>query len=148
MGQWRHTTLPKRYAELAEALDDLALHLKAEGKSGLAREYQLASSAMKTAEHMPPDPSDIDDVSVRTRDSIEIDKLTELREKRPYLSKLTKVKSLGPKTAKQINEETGAETLDDLERLLESGEIENIHGVGSKTSTTFRRSLAQLNRKT
>jgi DNA polymerase (family 10) len=143
--------MAKRYDELSEQLDELSLHFRLEGRGRLARDCQLASAEIKQVDFLPPDPSDLDGVSTRVRDFVaefraygEIPKLTEMREKHPYLSDLTRVKSLGPKTARDIYEETGVETLDGLQELLDSGEIEDIHGIGSKTATTFRRSLSQL----
>jgi DNA polymerase IV (family X) len=143
--------MSKQYDELADALAELSTHYEAEGHGRKARQYQLAASELRYTEHMPPDPTDLPDVSRTVRDHIaewrafkEIDKLTELREKRPYLSELTRAKSVGPKTAEKIYNETGAETLEDLEEILESGEITDVHGIGSKTATTIRRSVAQL----
>lgn len=145
--------MSKRYGELADALDELALHHRLDGRDRLARDYQLAASSLRTAEIIPPDPAELSDVSARTRDSIaewrafgRIEELQTLRDKRPYLKELTSVKSLGPKTAKSIHEELGVETLSELETHLEDGTITEVHGIGSKTATTFRRSVAQLDR--
>lgn len=143
--------MAKRYAELADALDELSLHYRLDGRGRLARDYQLAASELRTAEHIPPNPAELDNVSRRVRDSVaewrafgEIDELTEFREKRPYLSNLTRISKVGPKTAKTINEETGATDIEDIRGLADNGELENISGIGPKTATTIRRSIAQL----
>lgn len=142
--------MSKRYGELADALDELALHYRLDGRGSLARDYQLAASALRKAEQIPPDPSHLDGVSRRTRDSIAewrafgaIEELTLLREENPYLSDLTEIASIGPKRAKQINEETGAETIEDIKELRDEERLEEISGIGSKTATTIRRSIAQ-----
>lgn len=143
--------MAKRYSDLADALDELSLHLRAEGSGRASRDHQLAASHIRTAEDMPPDPSEMSDVSVRTRDSIaewraygEIDKLEELREKRPYLSSLCQIAKVGPSTAENMYSEFGAETVEDVKQLDEDGKLEDVTGIGPKTATTIRRSIAQL----
>lgn len=145
--------MAKRYAALSDDLEKLSIHYKLDEKKSLARDLQLAASELRTAEHIPPDPSRLTDISKRVRDPIaewrafgSIPELERLEEERPYLTRLTRVKSLGPVTAKQLHESKNVETLDDLEALLDSGEIEDVTGIGSKTATTFRRSVAQLDR--
>lgn len=143
--------MAKRYAELAEQLDELALHFRLDGDERVARDCQLAASEIKQAEFLPPDPSELDAVSYRVRDYIaeyrgygEIPILIEMREKHPYLSELTRISKIGPKTAQTIHEETGASNISDIRELDENGELEDISGIGPKTATTIRRSIAQL----
>jgi DNA polymerase/3'-5' exonuclease PolX len=143
--------LAKRYADLADAIEELSLHLRAADRGRLARDHQLAASALRQAEHLPPDPSEMDEVSVRVRDSVaewraygEIDKLTELREKRPYLSSLCQIAKVGPSTAENMYEEFGVTTIDEVRELDEEGKLEDVTGVGPKTATTIRRSIAQI----
>lgn len=144
-------TLPKRYADLADALDEIADHLILEESPRIAREYQVAASGLRTAESIPPDPCELEYVTENVRDSIaewrmygEIDKLQAFRESRPYLSSLTRIASVGPVTAKRLHEETGAESIEDVRQLRDNGELENISGIGPKTATTIKRSIAQL----
>jgi DNA polymerase IV (family X) len=141
--------MAKRYGELADALDEIATHLRLEEQGPLARKYEIAASGLRTAESIPPDPCELDCISPEVRDSVaewrslgKIDKRVSFQEKRPYLSKLTRVASIGPKRAEKIHNETGAETLDDLRDV--SDELESVHGIGPKTATTIRRSVAQL----
>lgn len=143
--------MPKRYEELADALDEMALHYRLDERGRLARDYQLAASELRTAEHIPPDPAELDGVSRRVRDSIaewrafgQIEKLQEFRENREYLSNLTRIAKIGPKRARTIHQETGATDISDVRELAEDGELEDISGIGAKTSTTIRRSIAQL----
>lgn len=143
--------MAKRYGELADALEELSLHYRLEDKESVARDYQIASSEIRTAEDLPPDPAELDYVSNEVRDTIaewrslgEIDKLTEFREKRPYLKKLTQIAKIGPKRAQTINDETGATNIEDVRELDDNDELENISGIGPKTATSIRRSIAQL----
>lgn len=143
--------MPKRYAELADALDEIALHLRVEEDGSLARDYEIAASGLRTVESIPMNPAELDCISNEVRDAVaewrgygEIDKLQAFREKRPYLKKLTRVKSIGPKRAEKIHKETGATNISDIRELCDNGELEEISGIGSKTATTIRRSIAQL----
>lgn len=142
------------FEECAEKLEELSRHYKLDGNDHKSRDYQLTASELRTVEFMPPDPSSLDGISRTARDHIaewmafgEIEELKQYRQDRPYLKELTRVKSLGPKLAKKIYDNTGVETIDGLEKLLDSGEIEDVHGIGPSTATTFRRSVAQMNRK-
>lgn len=140
-----------RFEDLADALDEIALHLRLEERSYQANQYRKASESLRKADFIPPDPSDLPDVGDAIRDDIaeyrafgEIERLEDMRAKRPYLSSLTRVAGLGPKTAETLNEEKGVETIDELIELLDSGEIEEVSGIGPKTATKFRRSAKQL----
>lgn len=143
--------MAKRYDDLSDALEELSVHAKADEDEYAARSYQIAASGLRTVESIPPNPCDLDCVDETARDAVaewrgygEIDKLQELQDKRPYLSELTRVKLLGPETAKRLHEQHDVHGLDDLKEMLESGEIEDVHGIGSSTATTFRRSIAQM----
>jgi len=99
---------------------------------------------------MPPDPSQLDQVGVRVRDHIaewmafeEIDELQEYRDKRPYMSSLTEIAKVGPKTAKSMHDEFGAETIEDVKSLDDEDKLEEVSGIGPATATTIRRSIAQ-----
>ncbi len=143
--------MPKRYEELADALDEIALHLRVTDEGSRARDYEIAASGLRTAESIPMDPAELDYVAESVRDSVaewrayeEIDKLQAFREKRPWLAELTTIASIGPKRAQTIHKETGAENIEDIRQLRDGGELENISGIGEKTATTIRRSIAQL----
>lgn len=143
--------MAKRYEQLANALNELALHYRLDERGRLARDYQLAARELRTAEHIPPDPAEIDGVSKRVRDSIaewrafeEINKLQEFREKRGYLSNLTEIAKIGPKRARTIHQETGATDVEDIREIADADNLEDISGIGPKTATTIRRSIAQL----
>lgn len=143
--------MAKRYADLADALDELSLHYRLDERGRLARDHQLAASKLRVAESIPPDPSEMERVSHRVRDNIgewrafgQIETLESFREDRPYLSELTRISKVGPKTAKTFHDETGATTIDDVRALDDNDQLEEISGIGPKTATTIRRSIAQL----
>jgi DNA polymerase IV (family X) len=143
--------LAKRYAELADALDEMADHFSVSGDNYLARDYQVAASGLRTAEELPMNPAELDYISEDVRDSIadwraygEIDKLQAFREKRPYMSSLTRIASVGPVTAKRLHQETGATNISDIRQLDDNDRLEEVSGIGPKTATTIRRSIAQL----
>lgn len=139
-----------RFEELADELDEISLHYKLDGRDHIARQYQLASSALRTEKFIPPDPARLDDVGTAIRDDIaewmaygEIPRLQELREARPYIGTVTEIAKVGPKTAERMNEEKGVESIDDVKKLAENGELEDVSGIGPKTATTIRRSIGQ-----
>jgi DNA polymerase (family 10) len=140
-----------RFDELADALDEISLHYRLEDRQHIAHQYQKASSSIRTADFIPPDPSELPDVGNAVRDDIaewrafgEIERLESMREERPYLSELTRISKVGPKTAQTLNNEAGVETVEDVKELAERGELEEVSGIGPKTATTIRRSIAQL----
>lgn len=142
-----------RFERLADELDELALHYRAEGHGKIAHQYTKASEAVREASFLPPDPSNLHGIGQSIRDDIaeyraygEISRLEVLREKRPYLSELCQISKVGPKTAQRLYDEKDAETVSDVRDLIEREELEDVTGIGPKTATTIRRSIAQLDR--
>lgn len=143
--------MARRYDELAEQLDELSLHFRLKERGRLARDCQLAASEIKQIDFLPPNPSELDSVSREVRDFVadfraygEIPKLVEMRKEHPYLSELTRISKVGPATAKQLHKETGVSTIEDVRELDNAGQLEEVSGIGPKTATTIRRSIAQL----
>lgn len=143
--------MAKRYGELADALEELALHYRLDENASLGHDYHRAASELRTAESLPPDPSSLPQVETTVRDHIaewrayeRIEDLEEYRQQRPYLSSLTRIAKIGPKRAKKLHDETGATSIEDIRELDETGELESVSGIGPKTATTIRRSIAQL----
>jgi DNA polymerase/3'-5' exonuclease PolX len=142
--------MAKRYGELADALDELALHARLDNELSMSNHYRTAASALRLMESMPMDPAEADGISTEVRDEIaewrsrgEIDKLEQKREERPYMSSLTRIASVGPKTAKLLHEQHDIDTISDVREM--SDDLETVDGIGPKTATTIRRSIAQLN---
>lgn len=74
--------------------------------------------------------------------------LEELRAKvPPGLLELTRVPGLGPKTARQLHESLGVDSLAALERALEAGRIRTMPGAGEKTEANLRAALARMGAK-
>lgn len=141
-----------RFEKLADALDELALHYKLEGRDHIALQYTKASSELRKADFLPADPAQIPHVGDAIRDDIaeyrargEIPRLEDLREKRPYLSPLCEVKSIGPSRAKTLYEEMGVESVADLAQLIKDEKLEDTPGIGPKTARSIKRSVAQMN---
>lgn len=139
-----------RFETLADALDEIALHYRLEDRDFIARQYTKASEELRKAEFLPPDPARLEGVGDAIRDDIaewrafgEIDRLTEFREKRPYLSNLCELPKVGPKTAKRLYQEKDAVTIADVQTLADNAELEDVSGIGPKTAETIRRSLGQ-----
>lgn len=141
-----------RFEELADALDELALHYRLEGMDHIALQYTKASSELRKADFLPANPAEIPHVGESIRDDIaeyrargEIPRLEDLREKRPYLSPLCEVKSIGPTRAKTLYEEKGVESIADLAELAKKGELEECSGIGPNTARSIKRSVSQMN---
>jgi DNA polymerase (family 10) len=62
----------------------------------------------------------------------------------PGLVDLMRLEGLGPKKARRLHDELDVDSLDDLERALEAGEVEALKGFGAKTAANLRRSLEEL----
>lgn len=144
--------MAKRYGDLADALDELSLHYRLDDNGKKAHAYQIAASHLRTADFIPPDPANSEGISVRVRDDIaewrafgKIEELNEYREQRPYLAELTRIAKIGPKRAKAIHDETGAADIEDIRELVSDERLEQVSGIGPKTATTIRRSIAQMN---
>jgi DNA polymerase (family 10) len=71
--------------------------------------------------------------------------LDELRASLPDgITELLKVQGLGPKRVKKIYEELGVGTLEELEDVAESGQLETLSGFGKKTAQNIIREIERL----
>lgn len=138
--------------DIADALNALAEHLIADGRSREAKSYSTAAETIRQRDHIPADPSNIDGVGDSIRGVISeythrerIERLEDLREKHPYLEELTQVDGVGPKTASRIYDELGIESVDAL--VERSDELTEVHRVGNKTAENIEKSAKrELNR--
>jgi DNA polymerase (family 10) len=68
----------------------------------------------------------------------------ELRKKvPPGMMDVMKLPALGPKRVKQLHDELGIKSLDDLKNAIESGAIRTIRGFGPKMEESLRQALAR-----
>jgi DNA polymerase (family X) len=68
----------------------------------------------------------------------------ELRKKvPPGMMDVMKLPALGPKRVKQLHDELGIKSLDDLKNAIESGAIRTIRGFGPKIEESLRQALAR-----
>jgi DNA polymerase (family 10) len=74
-----------------------------------------------------------------------LEKLQELRKRTsPELRDLMKIGSLGPKRVKQLHEELGVNTIEDLEKAAEAGKVREVPGFGSKTEQSILRDVQKV----
>lgn len=66
----------------------------------------------------------------------------------PGLIALTRVPGLGPKTARQLHDELGVASLDDLRAALAAGHLQGLRGLGARTIDNLRVGLARLDATT
>lgn len=141
--------MAKRYGELADALEQISLHLDAEGNDYMSSQYRKAASELRQVEFIPANPAELESIGSIVRNDIaewrafgELDKLQEFEQKQPHISNLCQIAKVGPVRADELHEALGVETIEDV-KDLEDGELESVSGIGTKTSTTIRRSIAQ-----
>lgn len=141
----------KRFHDLADALDEIALHLRLEGNTYQANQYRKASESLRKAEFLPSDPSDIPNIGPSIRDDIaeyrafgEIERLEDMREKRPYLSNLVEVDNVGPKRAQALHKGADISTVDDIIEVCDNGDLTTVSGIGEATSEKICRSARRV----
>jgi DNA polymerase (family X) len=72
-----------------------------------------------------------------------IDRLREVEKEIPRsLVELMQLEGVGPKKAKKLFEELAVESIDDLEKEIESGAVEELQGFGKKSVDKIRRAIA------
>ncbi|MBW3606021.1 MAG: DNA polymerase/3'-5' exonuclease PolX [Actinobacteria bacterium] len=148
---WVNEELGRQFAEIADLLE-----LSGADRFRV-RAYERARDAIATAR---VDLGELDDNALAALDGIgtstarkivefreqgEIGMLTELRRQvPPGIVALVKVPGLGPKTARQLHDELGVTSLDDLRAALASGELRHLPGLGARTEENLRAGLARL----
>ncbi len=72
----------------------------------------------------------------------ELEKLKKLEEKvPPTLIEITKIRGVGPQTAKLVWEERGITTVDQLETAAKAGELRELKGMGKKTEENILKNI-------
>ncbi|PSP57733.1 DNA polymerase/3'-5' exonuclease PolX [Halobacteriales archaeon QH_7_66_36] len=138
-----------RNAEVAALLDEMADRLEATGVEYKPRAYRqaadnirghtvavetLAAEGKETVEEIDRVGDAIAAKVVEYIETGEIEELEALREELPVdIEAVTRVEGVGPKTAADLYEALGVETLDDLEAAAEAGEIQEVKGFGPRT---------------
>ncbi|PSQ22530.1 DNA polymerase/3'-5' exonuclease PolX [Halobacteriales archaeon QS_9_67_17] len=136
-----------RNAEVAALLDEMADRLEATGVEYKPRAYRQAADNIRghtvavgtlAAEETVDEIDRVGDaIAAKVVEYIEtgeIEELEALREELPVdIDAVTRVEGVGPKTAADLYEALGVETLDDLEAAAEAGEIQEVKGFGPKT---------------
>ena len=138
-----------RNAEVAALLDEMADRLEATGVEYKPRAYRqaadnirghtvavetLAAEGKETVEEIDRVGDAIAAKVVEYIETGEIEELEALREELPVdIEAVTRVEGVGPKTATDLYEALGVETLDDLEAAAEAGEIQEVKGFGPRT---------------
>jgi len=62
----------------------------------------------------------------------------------PSLVEILRIPGLGPKTVRQLNQELGVETMDDLKRAAESGRMRGLRGMSVRTEALVLEGIAAL----
>ena len=71
--------------------------------------------------------------------------LDEVEQKAPRtLAELTRIDGLGPRRVRQLHQELGIRSIDDLARAIEAGRVRELEGFGAKTEDAIRAGIAQL----
>jgi DNA polymerase (family 10) len=65
----------------------------------------------------------------------------------PSLVELLRIPGLGPKTVRQLNQELGIETIEDLRRAAESGRLRELRGMSARTDALVLEGIAKLDER-
>jgi DNA polymerase (family 10) len=65
----------------------------------------------------------------------------------PSLVELLRIPGLGPKTVRQLNADLGIETVDDLRRAAESGQVRGLRGMSARTEALVLEGIAKLDER-
>jgi DNA polymerase (family X) len=124
----------RAYERAADAIAAATVDLSAIPRGELASIDGIgASTAEKIAEHL---------------DSGRIGMLEELRAAvPPGLLQLVRVPGLGPKTARQLHEALGIDSIEALEAAIEAQQLRTLPGLGPKTEDNLRESIRRIGAK-
>lgn len=151
---WLNEELARHFSEIAELLK------LSDADRFRVRAYERAASAIGAArvDLASLDASELESVSgigastakkiVEFRQSGTIGMLEELRAQvPPGLVALTRVPGLGPKTARQLHDSLGLDSIAALREALEENRLRGLPGLGAQTEANLRAALERLGAK-
>ena len=155
--------MPVHNKEIAKILNEIAdlLDIKGENEFRI-RSYRTAartiSGLTENITRMADDKKEIQSIpgiGESMAEKIEeigrtgsISQLDELREQIPAsLVEIMKLEQMGPQRTKILNEELNIESIDDLKKAAEKGEIEKLEGFGKKTTENILREIEDYSEK-
>jgi DNA polymerase (family 10) len=146
--------------DIAEIFNEIADLLDIEGKNQFrVRAYRNAartvsnlsssiSDMVKEEEDLSTLPGIGKDLAGKIEEIVHTGSLKMLNELRkstaPQLRDMMKIGSLGPKRVKQLHEELGVNTVEDLEKAAESGKVRKVKGFGKKTEESILRDAKKV----
>ena len=151
---WINEELARRFREIAALL-----HLTGEDRFRVRAYERSADAILAAPEDLATLPRDqlatIKGVGASTArkiveylDTGRIEMLDTLRAKvPPGIVELTRIPGLGPKTAMQLYEQLGVDSVAALREAIEAGRLRDLPGLGRRTEANLRESLQRLGTK-
>lgn len=147
--------------QLARCFGEIAALLKLSGEDAFrVRAYERAAGAIAAAQPDLAAASDADIAGIRGIGASTVKKIREfldtggiamLDELRaavpPGIVELTRVPGLGPKTARQLHDELGIESVEALRAAIDGGRLRDLPGIGSKTAANLRAAIDRMGAK-
>lgn len=147
--------------DLARQFSEIALLLRLSGADTFrVRAYERVASALAAA---PVDLAELTEEEIARikgvgqttakriaeyRATGRIGMLEELRAAvPPGFTELVRVPGLGPKTARQLHDELGIDSLDALRAAIDEGRLERLRGLGAKTVASLKEALGRMGAK-
>jgi DNA polymerase (family 10) len=146
--------------DIAEIFNEIADLLDIEGKNQFRiRAYR---SAARTVSNLSSNVADMveqgedlsalpgigKDLAGKIKEIVNTGTLKQLEKLRkgtsPQVRDMMKIGSLGPKRVKQLHEELGVSTLDELKKAAESGKVRELKGLGKKTEQSILRDVKKV----
>jgi len=110
--------------------------------SGMSEDLAARMSGDGKLEDIPGVGESIAEKIKEMIDSGELKQLKELKREMPAsLLELLKLEQLGPRRIGMLHQKLGIESVDDLKKAIEKGEIENLSGFGKKMSRAIAREV-------
>ena len=149
--------MPVHNKEIIDMLNELADMLDIKGESQFrVRAYRSAARAIsgntwnlagmvEKGEDLSSLPGIGKSMSDKIREIVQTGHLKQLNELReeipPSLVEITRLEQVGPQRTRILQEELNIRSIGDLEKAVESGELEKVKGFGKKTADHIRKEL-------